>query len=151
MREDIKTTVQECNICQRHTRDQQLPGGLLQPLLIPDKVWNDISMDFIDGLPNSRGKTVILVVVDHLSKYGHFVTLACPYTAGSVARIFFEQIFKLHGIPRTIVCDQDAVFTSLFWKELFHMQGTNFNFSSSYHPQTDGQTEVVNRTLEMYL
>lgn len=108
-------------------------------------------MDFIDGLPSSRGKTTIFVVVDRLSKYAHFVPISHPYTAMSVAQIFFDNVFKLHGMPQTIVCDRDPVFTSLFWRELFNLQGTRFNFSSAYHPQTDGQTEVVNRTLEMYL
>ena len=108
-------------------------------------------MDFVDGLPMSNGKTTILVVVDRLSKYAHFLSLSHPYTATGVARIFFDNIFKLHGMPRTIVCDRDSAFTSLFWIELFKLNGTNFNYSSAYHPQTDGQSEVVNRTMEMYL
>jgi hypothetical protein len=99
-------------------------------------------MDFIDGLPPSYGRTTIFVVVDRLSKYGHFTPLKHPYTV---------VIFKLHGIPSSIVCDKDPVFTRIFWCELFHLHGTKFNFSSAYHPQTDGQTEVVNRTIEMYL
>ena len=108
-------------------------------------------MDFIDGLPLSQGKTTIFVVMDRLSKYAHFVPISHPYTAVSVAQVFFEQIFRLHGMPQSIVCDRDVAFVSAFWKELFRLQGTHFNFSSSYHPQTNGQTEVVNRTLEMYL
>ncbi|KAK0592694.1 hypothetical protein LWI29_023740 [Acer saccharum] len=108
-------------------------------------------MDFIDGLPVSKGKTTIFVVVDRLTKYAHFILLSHPYTAVGVAEIFFENIFKLHGMPRSIVCDRDPTFTSIFWSELFKRNGTNFNYSSAYHPQTDGQSEVVNRTLEMYL
>ena len=108
-------------------------------------------MDFIEGLPASKGKSIVFVMVNRLSKYAHFIPLAHPYTATSVAQVFFEQVFKLHGLPRSIVCDRDATFTSSFWRELFKMQGTNFNLSSSYHPQTDRQTEVVNHTLEMYL
>ena len=92
-----------------------------------------------------------MVVVDRLSKYSHFMPVSHPYTAVSIAHIFFENIFKLHGMPRTIVCDRDVTFTSGFWTELFRLNGTSFNFSSAYHPQTDGQTEVVNRTVEMYL
>lgn len=108
-------------------------------------------MDFIDGLPNSKGKTTVFVVVDRLSKYAHFIPISHPYTAVMVAQIFFDNIFKLHGMPLTIVCDRDPAFTSLFWRELFQLNGTRFNFSSAYHPQTDGQTEAVNKTLEMYL
>ena len=108
-------------------------------------------MDFVDGLPNSRGKTIIFVVVDRLSKYAYSVAISHPYSAMSVTQVFFENIFKLHGMPKSIVCDRDLAFTSHFWKESFRLQGTSFNFSFAYHPQTDGQTEVVNRTMEMYL
>jgi hypothetical protein len=106
-------------------------------------------MDFVDRLPDSQGKSVIFVVVDRLSKYAHFG--AVKHSALTVAQKFFEQIFKLHWIPTFIVCDCDPTFTSNFWRELFCLQGTRFNFSYAYHPQTDGQTEVVNRTLEMHL
>jgi hypothetical protein len=108
-------------------------------------------MDFVDGLPKSQGKSVIFVVVDRLTKYSHFMALKHPYSTISIAQEFFEHIFKLHGMPTSIVYDHDPTFTSNFGKELFRLQGTSFNFSSAYHPQTDGQTEVVNRTLEMYL
>lgn len=151
MRSRIKEFIKECEVCQRHKVESLTPRGLLQPLSIPEKIWEDISMDFIDGLPSSRGKSTIFVVVDRLSKYAHFMALSHPYTAVSIAQIFFENIFKLHGMPKSIVCDRDPAFTSQFWIELFRLHGTSFNFSSAYHPQTDGQTEVVNRTLEMYL
>jgi hypothetical protein len=78
-------------------------------------------MDFVDGLPNSRGKTMVFVVVDCLSKYAHFVAISHPYTAMSVAQVFFENIFKLNGMPKSIVCDRDPAFTSHFWKELFQL------------------------------
>jgi len=123
---------------------------LLQPLPILEHIWLDISIDFIDGLPASYGRTTILVVVDHLSKHGHFTPLKHPYTAAQVAQTFFEVIFSLHGIPSTIFCDRDPILTRIFWWELFRLHGTKFNFSSTYHPQTDGQTEVVNCTIEMY-
>jgi hypothetical protein len=151
MRRQIKVFIKGCEVCQRHKVESLTPRGLLQPLPVPERIWEEISMDFVDGLPNSRGKTTIFVVVDRLSKYAHFVAISHPYSAISVAQVFFENIFKLHGMPKSIVCDRDPAFTSHFWKELFQLQGTSFNFSSAYHPQTDGQTEVVNRTMEMYL
>jgi len=151
MKPQLRHFIKNCDVCQRHKADNTKPAGLLQPLPIPELVWSDISMDFIDGLPASYGRTTIFVVVDRLSKYGHFTPLKHPYTAAQVAQVFFETIFRLHGIPSSIVCDRDPVFTGNFWRELFRLHGTKFNFSSAYHPQTDGQTEVVNRTIEMYL
>ena len=108
-------------------------------------------MDFVEGLPKSKGKSVILVVMDRLTKYGHFLPSAHPYMAKTVGQLFFEQICHLHGMPQSIVCNRDPTFTSHYWTELFRLQGTSFKFSSANHPQTDGQTKVVNRTLEMYL
>ena len=85
------------------------------------------------------------------SKYAQFLPFSHPYTAQSVAKLFFDNIFKLHGMPATIVSNRDPLFTSTFWREIFKLQGTQLQMTSSYHPQSDGQTEVVNRCLENYL
>ena len=108
-------------------------------------------MDFIIGLPRSKGHNVIMVVVDRLTKYAHFIALSHPFTASIVAKFFLENIQKLHGTPKVIVSDRDPIFTSHFWKDLFSCLDTQLAHSSSYHPQSDGQTEVVNKCLEGYL
>jgi len=108
-------------------------------------------MDFVEGLPKVGGKSMILTVVDRFSKYAHFVALSHPYTAVSVARIIFDEIVRLHGIPTSIVSDRDPVFTSAFWQELFRASGSKLHMNSAFHPQSDGQTEVVNKIIAMYL
>ncbi|PKI77737.1 hypothetical protein CRG98_001861 [Punica granatum] len=108
-------------------------------------------MDFIEGLPKSQGKDVIFVVVDKCFKYAHFLALSHPYTAVSVAQAFMDGVFKLHGMPEMIVSDRDPVFLSGFWQEMFKLQGVGLATSSAYHPQSDGQSEIVNKCLETYL
>ena len=101
-------------------------------------------MDFIEGFPKVGVKSVILTVVDRFSKFAHFIALGHPYTAASVAKAFFDNIVCLHGLPCSIVSDRDTVFTSTFWSELFQLAGVKLHMSSAFHPQSDGQSEVVN-------
>jgi len=91
-------------------------------------------MDFITGLPKSGNKSVIMVVVDRLSKYAHLCALQHPFIASTVAQIFMDQVFKLHGMPHSIVYDRDPNFTSNFWQELFKIQGTELHLITTYHP-----------------
>ncbi|XP_047251512.1 uncharacterized protein LOC124886667 [Capsicum annuum] len=101
------SALQLCDICQRHKYDVAASPGYLQPLPIPEGVWTDICLDFIEGLPKFQGKDVILVLVDRLSKYAHFLSLQHPYTAQSVAKSFLDGVFKLHGMPVTMTSDRD--------------------------------------------
>ena len=151
MERQVRNFIRGCDICQRFKYDNTASPGLLQPLPIPSTAWTQVTMDFIEGLPHSGGVDVILVVVDRLTKYAHFMGLKHPYTAVTVAKVYINQVFKLHGLPTSIVSDRDPVFTSIFWQEMFKIQGVNLQLSTAYHPQTDGQSEVVNRCLETYL
>lgn len=132
------TYVRQCVTCQRSKYDSSAYHGLLQPLQIPSTFWASISMYFIDGLPKSKGKITILVVVDRLTKYGHFLALSHPYTPTFVAHVFLDYIFKLHGMPENIINDRSPVFVSKVWTDLFSMQGVTRSTSTTYHPQIDG-------------
>jgi transposase InsO family protein len=108
-------------------------------------------MDFVEGLPCSSGYNCVLVVVDKLSRYTHFIPLAHPFTSFQVAQAYMLQVYKLHGLPVAIISDRYKVFTSNLWRELFKLSQTQLQMSSAYHPQTDGTTERVNQCLETYL
>ena len=143
--------VQGCQVCQQAKTEHVKLPGLLQPLSVPEQAWHTVSLDFIEGLPKSNRCDVILVVVDKFTKYAHFLPLAHPYTALQVAQLYFNNIYKLHGLPSAIISDRDKVFTSNLWQQLFALTDTQLLMSSSYHPQTDGQTERVNQCLEAFL
>eukprot|EP00253_Pinus_taeda_P016605 PITA_16605 len=149
MKKNIVEYLSRCLECQQIKAEHQHPAGLLQPLPVPEWKWEIISMDFITGLPKTkRNNDSIFVVVDKLSKTAHFIPVQSTYRAAQIAHIFMQNVFKLHGLPKTIISDRDVKFTSAFWKTLFVELGTQLNFSTAYHPQTDGQTERVNQMVE---
>ncbi|KAL0552128.1 hypothetical protein IC582_011225 [Cucumis melo] len=149
MKREVAEFVSRCLVCQQVKAPRQKPAGLLQPLSIPEWKWENVSMDFITGLPRTlRGFTVIWVVVDRLTKSAHFVPGKSTYTASKWAELYMSEIVRLHGVPVSIVSDRDARFTSKFWKGLQTAMGTRLDFSTAFHPQTDGQTERLNQVLE---
>ena len=149
MAKDIKQYVRSCNACQRNKSSNLWPAGLLQPLEIPSVAWEQVSLDFVVRLPLTKeGHDAILVVVDRLTKHVHFIPTHTSVTAPEVAKLFLAHVFKLHGMPCIIVSDRDAKFTSRFWKALLETLGTRAAMSTAFHPQTDGQTERANRTME---
>ncbi|KAL4023093.1 hypothetical protein IC575_016841 [Cucumis melo] len=148
MKREVAEFVSRCLVCQQVKAPRQKPAGLLQPLSIPEWKWENVSMDFITGLPRTlRGFTVIWVVVDRLTKSTHFVRVN-PCIASKWAQLYMSEIVRLHGVPVSIVSDRDARFTSKFWKGLQTAMGTRLDFSTAFHPQTDGQTERLNQVLE---
>jgi hypothetical protein len=146
----VQDFIRGCSVYQHKTQHLH-PGGLPQPLIVPSSVWADIAMDFGEGFSKADGKSVILTMVDRFSKYAHSIPLGHPYSATTVAKAFFDQVVWLHGIPLSIVSDRDPVFTSSVWRELFHLSGTQLRMSFAFRPQTDGQSEVTNRVITMYL
>ena len=146
---DVKDYVASCSSCQRNKPSSSKPAGLLQPLNIPYRNWEEISMDFVVSLPKTKSDyDSILVVVDRLSKMCHLIPTVTNASAMDVASLFVNQIYRLHGLPKVIVSDRDPKFTSKFWQALHSILGTKLSLSSSYHPQSDGQTERLNRTME---
>ena len=152
MARDVKAYVASCPECQRNKAGHRAPAGLLQPLAIPDERWQNITMDFVTGLPRTaRRHDAIFVMVDKLTKMVHLCPTTKDCTAQQAAQLFFKHVMSLHGTPELIICDRDARFTSTFWRQLAKSIGTRLAFSTAYHPETDGQTEVTNKVVEEVL
>jgi ribonuclease HI len=149
MRKDIAHYVASCNTCSRVKIEHQKPTGLLKPLEIPVWKWEDVSMDFVVGLPRTpNGNDSVWVIVDRLIKVAHFVPVKTRYATEKLADLYVEHILRLHGAPRSIVSDRGPQFVAMFWKSFHQLLGTTLSYSTTFHPQTDGQTETVNQVLE---
>jgi hypothetical protein len=129
--------------------EHQKPARLLWPLKIPEWKWEEIGMDFIVGLPRTQaGDDSIWVIVDQLTKVAHFITVKTTYSGAKLAELYMSRIMCLHGVPKKIVSDRDSQLASKFWEKVHESMDTKLNFSSAYHPQTDGQMERTNQILE---
>ena len=151
IRSDILDFVTSCPQCQIAKPRNIKPYGHIMPLQPPEDIWQDISLDLIVSLPLSNTYDAIFVIVDRFSKMSHFIPTTTNVTTPQLAQLFLDNIVRLHGFPRSIVSDRDPKFLSHFWQELFSLVDTTLRFSTANHPQTDGQTERTNRTLEQYL
>jgi hypothetical protein len=149
MKRVVAEYVALCDNCQRVKVEQQRLAGLLQSLKIPQLKWEEISMDFIVGLPTTQsGYDSIWVIFDRFSKVAHFILVKTTYKGAKLAELYIARIMCLHGVPKKIVSDRGTQFMSRFWEKLHEAMDTRLNFSSTYHPQMDGQTERVNQILE---
>ena len=149
LHQDVTSYVQTCEECQRNKASNQRSAGLLQPLEVPSQRWERVSMDFITHLPRTRsGYDSLLVIMDYITKMMILRPTHSTATAVDTARLFMDAVVRLHGVPRVIVSDRDTRFTSNFWKEICRLMGTSLAMSSGFHPQTDGQTERANRSIE---
>jgi RNase H-like domain found in reverse transcriptase/Reverse transcriptase (RNA-dependent DNA polymerase)/Integrase zinc binding domain/Chromo (CHRromatin Organisation MOdifier) domain/Integrase core domain len=151
MQSYVKDYVSTCDLCSRGKPLRHRRHGELAPLPVPTIPWKGISCDFVVDLPLSKGYDSILVFVDRLTKMCHLVPCNKTATAPEFAQMFLTNVIRLHGIPDSLVSDRGSIFTSHFWKSLSHMLGIKPRLSTAFHPQTDGQTERMNQTIETYL
>ena len=151
MYKEVDRFVRNCHRCQRARTERHSPFGILRPLPIPDGAWHHISMDFITGFPWSNGFNAILNVVCRLTKMRHFIPCRDTCTAEQLAELYARNIFRLHGLPKTIISDRGTQFVADFWIALCKYLKIEAKLSTPYHPETDGQTERLNATLEQYL
>jgi len=148
---EVKRYVEGCDACQRNKNRTQPLAGKLMLNSIPEKAWTHISADFITKLPLAQGYNTILVVVDRFTKMAHFVPTTERTSAEGLARLFRDNIWKLHRLPDSIISDGGPQFAAGIMKELNRMLGIETKLSTAFHPQTDSQTERMNQELEQYL
>ena len=149
MKRDVATFVAKCMTCQQVKAEHQRPANLLQPLPISERKWDKITIDFVTGLPRTRGKNdAIWVIVDQMTKTAYFILIRIEFSLTQLSHLYVDNIVCLHGVPVSIVSDRGSTFTFVFWQELHKALGTRLDFSTAFHPQTDGQSERTIQTLE---
>ena len=141
MSHNIEFYCKTCGICVTTKDVNSKPTGLLHSLLIPDRPWQSIGMDFMGPLPKSNNFNHSLVVIDRLTSQVHLVPTTTTATTRGVTWLILKEVVRLHGIPESIVSDRDTKFTSIFWKELHRLMGSKVLMSTTFHAQTDGATE----------
>jgi hypothetical protein len=149
MKKDIAKFVEHCSTYQQVKVEHQRPTGMLKLLLIPKWKWDEIAIDFILGLPKTpTGEDSIWVVVDRLTKSAHFIPIKVKDPMDKLARLYVQNVVRLHEVPSAIISDRNSRFTLRFWQNLQKEMGTKLKFSTTFHPQTDGQYERINQILE---
>ena len=148
---EVKQYVEGCDSCQRNKNHTEQPAGKLMPNSIPEKPWTHILADFITKLPIAQGYDSILVVVDRLTKMVHFIPTTEKTSVEGLARLFRDNVWKLYGLPKSIISDRGPQFAAGLMRELNQMLGIESKMLTVFHPQIDGQTERVNQELEQYL
>ena len=150
MSRDVKKYIGTCDICQKKPR-RHAPVGMLQPIPIPSQPFEVVNMDFIPELPECEGYNNILVIVDKLTKYTIFIPTTTTITERETTELFFQHVISQYGIPRQIISDRDTWWWGDFWKETCDKMGMKRALTTVYHPQADGQTEIMNQTPEISL
>jgi len=151
LKEDVKKYVQECTKCQQNKVQHQRKTGELHPLEIPEGLWQDISIDMIGPLPKSNGMDAIVVIVDRFTKMIRLKATTTNISSEGIAKIYRDKIWKIHGVPRTILSNREPQFASKFMEDFTKVLGIKRKMFMAYHPQTDGQTERINQEIGTFL
>ena len=152
IKREIAQYVAQCLVCQQVKMEYQRLVGFLQPLPIPERKWEDITMDFVTGLPRTpTGKDAIWVIMDRLTRSAYFLAIKVDFSLERLARLYINEIVRLHGAPISIVSDRDQRFLSQFWESVHKEMGTNLKFSTTFHPQTGGLSKRTIQTWDEHL
>ena len=154
MNKDIHRYVRNCHVCRRAKAPRDKYNGLLKPLPIPERPWKDITLDYVTGLPKSKGNDAILMVVDRMSKERHYIPCTCSgegTIAEATAKLLIDNVWRYHGLPNSMLSDRGPQFVSAVWKAWCKILGITAKLSTAYHPETDGQSEIANQEMERHL